>query len=53
MEDIGFMRADADFNLKIIKDLYWVPVNVLGRSRYSNNEMKKIISLTPKEKKKN
>lgn len=53
MEDIGFLNANADFETKISRDVYWVPVNRLGKSRYTNAEIKNISELyKPIEKKK-
>lgn len=31
--------CDADFRVQISKNLYWVPFNCLGKSRYTNGEL--------------
>jgi hypothetical protein len=41
---------NADFEVLVSKDLYWVPVNVLGRTRYKNSDMKKLCNALPEEK---
>jgi hypothetical protein len=41
---------DADFEVMVSKDLYWVPVNTLGKPRYRNGDMQKFVSMTPEEK---
>jgi len=36
------LRHRADFRIKIASNLYWVPVNILGRSRFTNFELRKL-----------
>lgn len=52
MEDIGFLRNMASFEVKLSKDLMWVPVNSLGKGRYTNSKIKEIILLSPSDRKK-
>ena len=33
------LRHDVDFRVPLVNDLYWVPLNILGRSRYTNSEI--------------
>ena len=47
------LRDEADFEVPICKNVFWVPVNVLGRTRYTNEEIEQMLSLTPDQKMKN
>ena len=44
------LRHDAHFETLIYKDVFWVPVNILGNSRYSNEELKELSELVSEEK---
>lgn len=46
------LRHNADFEVLISRGLYWVPFNRLGRTRYTNQQMKEIVSLSPLQKQK-
>ena len=46
------LRSDAKFEVKIDKDVYWVPANTLGASRYTNAQIAQIALLSPEEKQK-
>jgi hypothetical protein len=41
---------NADFEVFVSKDLYWVPVNVLGKTRFKNSDMEKLVDKKPAEK---
>lgn len=45
------LRNDAEFETKIGKNIFWVPVNTLGKTRYTNDEIYQMITLSPCEKK--
>ncbi|GHU76490.1 hypothetical protein FACS189461_4100 [Spirochaetia bacterium] len=42
---------NAQFEVLISNDLFWVPVNRLGNTRYKNGDIKKLAPLNPAEKK--
>lgn len=42
---------NASFEMRVCPDVYWVPVNTLGQSRYTTKEMKELVLLPPEEKK--
>ncbi len=44
------LRYDADFCHPIFTGVNWVPVNVLGKTRYTTKDILAIISLTVKER---
>lgn len=46
------LRSDANFKMKIENDVYWVPANALGDSRYTNEQIAQIALLSPEEKQK-
>ena len=39
MRDTINLRHNAAYETQIYKNVYWVPVNVLGKTRYTNDEM--------------
>lgn len=49
--DCMHLRNDAEFETKIGKNIFWVPVNTLGKTRYTNDEIYQMITLSPCEKK--
>lgn len=49
-KDIGNLRSLSNYKIKIVEDVYWVPVNVLGKSRYTNEEMKIMSQESPEYK---
>ena len=51
--DCMHLRNDAEFETKIGKNIFWVPVNTLGKTRYTNDEIYQMITLSPCEKKNN
>lgn len=52
MENIGFLRNEANFEVKLYKDLTWVPVNSLGKGRYTNIESVNALLLPPTDRRK-
>ncbi|MHC1748509.1 MAG: hypothetical protein AB9856_09025 [Cellulosilyticaceae bacterium] len=50
MKDTYNLRDRAIFEISISKDLYWVPVNLLGKTRYLNKEIQDMVNLKPEEK---
>ncbi len=50
-KDIGNYSNSIQFETEVYKGVYWVPINTLGKSRYTNDEMIEI-SKMPIEKKK-
>ncbi len=49
-KDVEQMRHDASFEIEVADGVYWVPVNALGQSRYTNGEIFAMLSDTPEEK---
>lgn len=47
------LRYDASFETLISKDVYWVPINTLGKTARSNSEIKDMVNLSPQEKRAN
>lgn len=50
-KDIGNYFYDIAFETEIFDGVYWVPINVLGKTRYSFEEMLQICKLSPENKK--
>ncbi len=48
--DCVHLRADAHFELRLSRDVYWVPVNRLGGTRYTNDQIQQMVRLSPQEK---
>jgi hypothetical protein len=48
--DTHNLRYDSDFEKKVADGVYWVPVNKLGKSRYSNKDIAGMVSDTPELK---
>jgi hypothetical protein len=44
------LRNEANFEVKVYDDVFWVPVNQLGKTRYTNNDIKNLLCLNPEEK---
>ena len=49
-KDIGPLHHDADFCVELEEDIFWVPANSIGASRYTNKEIDAMLSLRPEEK---
>lgn len=47
------LRHDAHFEVKIAEDIYWVPANIIGKTRYSNLDIERMRLLSPDIKKEN
>lgn len=50
LKDTINLREDACFSTQIYPGVYWVPVNTLGKSQLTNEEIKKLISASPEIK---
>lgn len=50
-KNIGKYSNSIEFETEVYPGVYWVPINILGKSRYSNDEIREIAKL-PIEKKK-
>lgn len=48
--DVGNYRHDASFQYEVYPGVTQVPVNTLGKSRYTNEQMKEFLCLTAEEK---
>lgn len=48
--DLNTLRIDAHYQSEIARDVYWVPANSLGGSRYTNAEISQMIGHSPEEK---
>lgn len=46
-QDLLTLRHEADFEISVAKDVFWVPVNILGKSGYTNAEIFQMTSETP------
>ncbi len=49
-KDIGVYSNDIEFQTEVDEGVYWVPINTLGKTRYTNDEIYEISKL-PMEKK--
>ena len=49
--NIGNYRQDADFCILVFEGVDWVPLNTLGKTRYTNAQMKEIAVLPLPERK--
>ena len=47
MFDTWNLRTEADFNVSIAPDLFWVPVNSFGKCKYTKEELKTLASSLP------
>ncbi len=50
-KDIGVYSNDIEFQTEVYEGVYWVPINTLGKTRYTNDEIYEITKW-PIEKKK-
>ncbi len=46
-KDTWNLRADADFSLEVYNGVWWVPASILGQSRYTNQQIASIVSVSP------
>lgn len=46
------LRYEADFTVKLYKSVEWVPANILGKTRWSLNQIEKILLKLPEQRKK-
>ena len=49
-KDLITLRHDANFNVKVADGIYWVPASTLGDSRYTNDKVIDMLTLTPSKK---
>lgn len=49
-KDLITIRHSADFSEEVFNGVYWVPVNSLGESRYSNSNIAEMVSESPEVK---
>lgn len=49
MFDTINLRYSANYEVFISPDVYWVPYNFLGKSKYTNTEMKKLFAESKEE----
>lgn len=45
------LRNDAEFEVLIAKDIYWIPLNTFGKTRYSNDQISKLSELPIEQQK--
>jgi hypothetical protein len=48
--DTQNLRIQADFDVAVADDVFWVPVNTLGSTRYTNDEIRSLLKCSPEEK---
>ena len=48
--DTENLRHEADFEVEVAEGVWWVPVNTLGKSRYTNREIAGMTEHTPEQK---
>lgn len=44
------LRIEANYEIEVESDVFWVPVNQLGISKYTSEDIKRILPMTPEEK---
>ena len=49
-KDIENLRHDAEFQMILADGVWWVPVSVLGTSRYTNREIAEMVEHSPEQK---
>lgn len=49
-KDLLTIRHDANFNIEVHDNIYWVPINILGTSRITNAEASQLFTETPEIK---
>lgn len=50
-KDTGNYSNTIEFETEVYPNVYWVPINTLGKSSYTNEEMAAIAALSPEDKK--
>lgn len=51
-KNAGNYLDNIEFETEIYPGVYWVPMNILGKTRYSNEEMKQVAALPMEERRK-
>ena len=49
-KDVDNLCYNAQFEVEVFPGVYWVPVNTLGGSRYTNAQIGEMLTLSPEEK---
>jgi hypothetical protein len=44
------LRNAAEFEIEVFPDVFWIPANMLGHTRYTEEDIKSILLLSPSEK---
>ena len=45
------LRNNAEFEIEISNNVFWIPANILGHTKYTDEDIKSILLLNPNEKK--
>lgn len=48
--DLKTLRHDVSFELEVYPEVFWVPANTLGSSRYSNADIHQMLDASPEDK---
>lgn len=49
-QDLLTLRHEADFQMEVAPEIFWVPARHLGESRYSNAQIHQLLGASPEEK---
>ena len=49
--DTPNLRINADFSIEVADGVFWVPVNSLGKTKYSNKQIVTVVNQSPEQKK--
>ena len=49
-KDLLTLRHDANFQIEVFENVFWVPISSLGESRFSNSEIFKLLGESPETK---
>jgi hypothetical protein len=47
------LRDEADFEIEVFSNVYWIPANTLGHTQYTEEDIKSMLLLNPNEKNNN
>lgn len=50
LSDTPNLRLNADFDIEVVDGVYWIPINSLGKTRYSNEQIVAMINQSPEQK---
>ena len=48
--DLAALRCDAGFEIEVFEGVYWVSASALGKTRFTNAQVYRLLSDTPEEK---